>query len=90
MRNTPLNSTVARILPGRALGRLRAFAEGAGLLLAGERGRLAPWLSVAMGLGVIGYFALREEPPGWSLAFAPALILLAMLVARRAPQAGWA
>lgn len=43
-----------------------------------------------MGVGVIGYFALREEPPGWSLAFAPALVLLAVLVARRAPQAGWA
>lgn len=90
MRNTPLSSTVARIHPGRAIDRCLALAGQAAVLLAGERGRLAPWLAVAMGAGVAGYFALREEPPGWTLALAPALMLLAMLVARRAPQAGWA
>lgn len=62
----------------------------AGLLLAGERGRLAPWLAVAMGVGVIAYFALREEPGGWALGVAPILMAAAMLVAQRAPQAGWA
>lgn len=90
MRNAPLSSTVARIHPGRTIDRCRALAGQAAALLAGERGRLAPWLAVAMGAGVAGYFALREEPSGWTLALAPALMLLAMLVARRAPQAGWA
>jgi competence protein ComEC len=65
------------------------MASEAGLLLAGERGRLAPWLAVAMGAGVIAYFGLREEPPGWTLLLAPLLILLAVLVAQRMPQAGW-
>jgi competence protein ComEC len=71
------------------LDRLRDGAAAAGVRLAGERGRLAPWLAVAMAAGVIAYFGLREEPPAWSLLPAPALILLAMLVARRAPHAGW-
>ncbi len=85
-----LSSTVARIDLDRALDRLRAVAHAAGLLLAGERGRLAPWLAVAMGAGVAAYFGLREEPPGWSLAAGPVLVALAILVAIRAPQAGWA
>lgn len=75
--------------PRHAVDRLRAIACGAGLLLAGERGRLAPWLAVAMGAGVITYFGLREEPPGWALLLAPVLILAAVLVAQRMPQAGW-
>ena len=60
------------------------------MLLAGERGRLAPWLAVAMGAGVLAYFGMTEEPSAWSLALAPALILLAVLVAWRAPHLGWA
>ena len=43
-----LSSTVTR-MARHAVDRLRAIACGAGLLLAGERGRLAPWLAVAMG-----------------------------------------
>ena len=42
---------------------------------AAERGRFALWLPVFMGCGVLGYFALRSEPPpplGMSLATAAA------------------
>ena len=90
MRNHSLSSTVARYASGRALARLQDLAARAGLLMAAERGRLAPWLAVAMGAGVLAYFGLREEPGGWTLALAPALILVALLVAPRAPHAGWA
>ncbi|MBW6396249.1 ComEC family competence protein [Roseomonas sp. HJA6] len=76
--------------PLRALAWLNALAGRAGLLLAGERGRLAPWLAVAMGAGILVYFGLRQEPSGWTAALAPALILVAVLVAPRAPHAGWA
>lgn len=59
-------------------------------MLAHERGRLAPWLAVAMGVGVLAYFALRHEPAAWTALPAPALVVLAWIVARRAPHAGWA
>lgn len=59
------------------------------VLLAAERGRLAPWLAVAMGAGVLAYFGLREEPSPWAMAPAPLLVALAWLVATRAPHAGW-
>jgi competence protein ComEC len=89
LRKPPLSSTIARTGLPNAVTALRAAADQAGVLLAGERGRLAPWLAVAMGAGVLGYFGLRAEPPAWTLGLAPALILLAVLVARRAPHAGW-
>ncbi|CAH0270687.1 hypothetical protein ROS9278_03656 [Roseomonas sp. CECT 9278] len=59
------------------------------LLLASERGRLAPWLAVAMGAGILGYFTLHEEPPLWAVAPGPLLVVAAWLVATRAPHAGW-
>lgn len=68
----------------------RPASEGLARLLAAERGRLAPWLAVAMGVGVLAYFALHREPSPWAAAPAPLLVLLAWLVARRAPHAGWA
>lgn len=43
-----------------------------------------------MGAGVLAYFSLRHEPGAWTALPAPALVLLAWLVARRAPHAGWA
>jgi competence protein ComEC len=33
--------------------------------LAAERGRFALWLPVFIGVGIIGYFSLRSEPPLW-------------------------
>jgi len=57
--------------------------------LAAEQGRLALWLPVALGLGILLYFALPEEPsPLWAI---PALLPLpaALWLGRRAPLAGW-
>lgn len=33
--------------------------------LAAERERFVLWLAVSMGIGILGYFALRAEPPLW-------------------------
>ncbi|WP_245211515.1 ComEC/Rec2 family competence protein [Neoroseomonas oryzicola] len=85
MRNHSLSSTVARDPAPIAAAALRIEA-----LLAAERGRLAPWLAVAMGAGILVYFGLREEPAVWWAAPAPLLVALAWWVARRAPHAGWA
>ncbi len=50
--------------------------------LAAERGRLAPWIAVLMGAGVLLYFAMRQEPPLW-VGFA------AVAVGVAACAAGW-
>jgi len=50
--------------------------------LAAERGRLAPWIAVLMGAGVMLYFALLREPPTW-LGFAGVAVGVA------ACAAGW-
>jgi competence protein ComEC len=89
LRNVTLSSTVARDAAGRIGTALGAAAARAEVLLAHERGRLAPWLAVAMGAGILGYFALREEPSAWWAAAGPPLVLLAWAVATRAPHAGW-
>lgn len=86
----PLFSTFARDTPGAADPAAPGLAARWQSLLAAERGRLAPWLAVAMGAGVLAYFGLRFEPPAWAAAPAPLLVVLAWLVATRAPHAGWA
>lgn len=51
---------------------------------------LAPWLAVALGAGVLLYFAGTTEPdPTWRW-LAPPLILAALLAARRHALAAWA
>ncbi|MBV1798335.1 ComEC/Rec2 family competence protein [Siccirubricoccus sp. G192] len=61
-----------------------------GNLLAGEQARLAPWLAVALGAGVLAYFALPAEPSGEVVWLAPPLVLLAVWLGLRRPLAGWA
>lgn len=58
--------------------------------LANERSRLAPWLAVAFGAGVLAYFALPAEPPAAVVWVAPPLLLLAFWLGLRRPLAGWA
>ena len=54
-----VNATLSAILG------LRASPAPAWLhdVILAERGRTMPWLAVAMGAGVLGYFALNAEPP---------------------------
>ena len=55
-----------------------------------ERSRLAPWLAVALGAGVLAYFALPGEPPAAVIWVAPPVVLLAVWLGLRRPLAGWA
>lgn len=73
--------------PAASLARMRLAAQA---VLALQHGRLAPWLAVALGAGVLAYFAQPEEPASGLLWFVPPLGLLAAWVARRAPLGGWA
>jgi competence protein ComEC len=48
-------------------------------------GRLLPWIPVAFGFGIVGYFAADREPAWWAaLALAIAAIVVAYLTRRRA------
>ncbi|WP_090567036.1 ComEC/Rec2 family competence protein [Belnapia rosea] len=69
--------------PGR-LGSTVAWKN----LLADERPRLALWLAVALGAGVLVYFALPTEPPPAARWLAPPLLLLALWLGARRPIAG--
>ncbi len=47
-------------------------------------GRLLPWLPVAFGFGVVGYFTADREPAVWAaLALLFAMIVVAILARRR-------
>jgi competence protein ComEC len=52
-----------------AAGRIRAWADAE----VGS-GRLAPWLAVAFGCGIVAYFAVDREPESW----APVALMAAM------------
>lgn len=67
--------------------RLRAAAEAA---LARQQGRFAPWLAVALGIGVLAYFALPEEPGHGVAWLVPPMMALAAWTARHVRLAGWA
>ena len=72
------------------LGRRSSAVAGSFSLLAAERARLAPWLAVALGAGVLLYFGLPAEPSAAAIWLAPPLLALAVWVAARWPLAGWA
>ena len=96
LRERPETPTLARVSLALARierprgdsvpARLRAIA---GAMLAAQHGRLAPWLAVALGAGVIAYFQLAEEPGERALWTVPPLAILAAWLSRRAPVAGW-
>ena len=57
--------------------------------IAAERGRFAPWLAVALGIGVLVYFALPAEPSAALAWTAPAGVALAAWLGRHRPALGW-
>ncbi len=48
-------------------------------------GRLLPWLAVAYGFGIVGYFAAQREPAWWAALTALTLSLALCFLARRRP-----
>ncbi len=58
--------------------------------LATEAGRLAPWLAVAMGAGVLAFLLPRADPPAWLPWAALAPLPVALVLARRWLLAGFA
>ncbi|MDO9498797.1 ComEC/Rec2 family competence protein [Falsiroseomonas sp.] len=58
-------------------------------LLGAQQGRFAPWLSVALGAGVLWYFSLAEEPAWQPLWLVPPLAAAAFWLARRWLLPGW-
>ncbi len=70
------------VATGLARARAAASLEG---WLAAERGRFTLWLPVFMGIGVLGYFSLRVEPPWWLGATAAAPAVIAALLLRPWP-----
>jgi competence protein ComEC len=50
-----------------------------------EQGRFGLWLAVFMGAGVVLYFSLRTEPPGWSGAAVAVPAMLGAVLARYRP-----
>jgi competence protein ComEC len=68
---------------GSLLARAGAWLAGAG---AAERDRLALWAPVALGIGVIAYFALPAEPPELLGAALASAALAGILAVRRRPS----
>jgi len=64
----------------------RAVPRGLAATLEAERVRWPLWLPVALGLGIVAYFALPDEPPRWTGAAMVGVMVLLILVAR---QAAW-
>jgi competence protein ComEC len=48
-------------------------------------GRLLPWLPVAYGFGIVGYFAAQREPAWWAALAALTLCVALSVLARRRP-----
>lgn len=77
--------TLAPADPASLTSRLRSAG---GVLLASQRGRFAPWLAVALGAGVVAYFA-RATEPGAGAGWAALLLVAGVLALRRWPGLAW-
>ncbi len=77
------------LAPAGLTGPVARLRDAAWAGLAAQHGRFAPWLSVALGLGVLGYFGATEEPDPAILWLVPPLLLAAVAFGRRAPLGGW-
>src|SRR5215813_13528257 len=53
-------------------------------------GRLVPWLAIAFGCGTIIYFAAEREPAPWAAAVLLGATVLAAILCRHRPTAGFA
>ena len=67
----------------RGAARLRAGLSDAAEAMAPERGRLMLWAPVCFGVGIQMFFSARQEPSGWAVAVALALVVLAAPSAMR-------
>src|SRR5882672_7734902 len=52
-------------------------------------GRLVPWLPVAFGFGIVGYFTADREPAAWA-ASALVFVAVAIAIAARRAAVGFA
>jgi len=82
-----MSTSIASALRPGVPARLGAWAAG---MLTPQKGRLAPWLAVALGAGVLAYFARATEPGHGALWPALALIAIAFWIGRSRATAGWA
>jgi competence protein ComEC len=76
------------IAPAERPGLPARLGGWAAALAAAQAGRFAPWLAVALGAGVVVYFARLTEPGPGALPAAAALAALAF-AARRVPWLAW-
>ncbi len=70
----------------RSLQRLRELLGQWALAEVGP-GRLVPWLAIAFGLGIVGYFTASREPAWWSGTAVAVLALAGAVVTRNRPLA---
>jgi len=50
-------------------------------------GRLVPWMAVAYGFGIVGYFTADREPAWWAAAGAAVIAIAIAIAARERPVA---
>jgi competence protein ComEC len=81
-----MSLAISPSVPGGLAARVAAALAG---LAGAQHGRFAPWLAVAMGIGVLWYFSPGEEPAAQPLWLVPPLVALAVAMGRRRPLAGW-
>ncbi len=89
-RGAYLDRVSLALRPAARPGLPARLREAGAEALAAQQGRFAPWLAVALGAGILLYFARPEEPGPGALWLAPPLVGMALLLARRMPLAGWA
>jgi competence protein ComEC len=77
----------AAVLPvglAERFGPLRALI-GQWALAEVAPGRLVPWIAVAFGFGIVGYFTADREPAVWAAALAAVIAMAVAYVARMRP-----
>ncbi|MEI6558966.1 MAG: ComEC/Rec2 family competence protein [Rhodospirillaceae bacterium] len=70
---------------GNAAGTAGGWRDGLAGRLAAEREQWGSWAPVGVGTGIVLYFALPAEPPGWLGALVLAAALAALMLGRERP-----